>query len=202
MREMCDQVLSLFLSGLSQCQFCPLGDCSFSSGIWLQSPLIHSFFLLSPAVHTPSPVFFISVSLHLSSHIYQCLFLSAFISLSFLLRLTIYLLPSILLSGFLYLSLSPFPFISCYLPSLFYRSLAALISGALAFSLSLSNIPGPLPRRLMLKHSELFCTFFSTCNIYLKAKRQLVNQYDIYHLASDCLVLHFNWCHFILKCCF
>lgn len=159
---MCYQVLSLSLSLLSSCQLCPLGDCSSSSGIWLQSPLIHSFFFFSffPSLHPPSPVFFISASLHLSSHIYQCLFLSAFISLSFLLRLTIYLLPSILLSGFRCLSPSPFPFISRYLPSLFYRSLAALISGALAFSLSLSNIPRPPPQRLMLKHSELFCTFF------------------------------------------
>jgi len=130
--------LSIYVSLLSSCQLCPLGDCSSSSGIWLQSPLIRTFlFLFSPSLHPPSPVFsLISVSLHLSPHIYQCLFLSAFISRSFLLRLTIYLLPSILLSGFRCLSLSPFPFISCYLPSLFYRSLAALISGALAFSLS------------------------------------------------------------------
>lgn len=155
----------------------------------LQSPshilffldILHLRFSLSLYPHTS-----------VSAASYRHLFLSVLISLSLFLQLSIYLLCSIILSGFQCLCLSPIPFISSYLPCFFYLSLTALISGALAFFLSLSNNLRPLLCCLMLKHSELFCTFFSTCYICLKAKRYLVNQYDSYRLASDGRALHFN----------
>lgn len=181
--------LSLALFLLSLCQICPLGDYSFSTGIWLES-LSHILFFLNIL----NLRFSLSLCPHtsVSAYCYRRLFLSAFISLSLFLQLSISLLCSIILSGFQCLSVFPIPFISCYLPWLFYLSLTALISGALAFFLSLSNNLRPLPRCLMLKRSELFCTFCCTCYIYLKAKRQLVNQYDSYRLASDGRALHFN----------
>lgn len=121
---------SLFL--LSLCQICPLGDYSFSTGIWLES-LSHILFFLN-ILHLR---FSLSLCPHtsVSAYSYRRLFLSAFISLSLFLQLSIYLLCSIILSGFQCLSVSPIPFISCYLPWLFYLSLTALISGALAFFL-------------------------------------------------------------------